>query len=128
VEVENTVVLSFAREDAKGFVSKIALIEGELAVEHQAWEVSGREHREQFQELTLLQTWGSKLCHTIVTPSRERHHLSEGMWLAALHHTEMAREFAVLRAAVSSATELVLGRSPNDTFRVEVVGELATKF
>jgi hypothetical protein len=30
--------------------------------------------------------------------------------------------------AVSSATESVLGRSPNGTFRVGVVGELAAKF
>jgi hypothetical protein len=32
----------------------------------------------------------------------------------------------VLRVAVSSITELMLERSPSDTFHVEVVGELAT--
>jgi hypothetical protein len=50
------------------------------------------------------------------------------MRLAALRHTEMAGELAVLWAAVSSATESVLGRSPNNTFRLEVVGELAVEF
>jgi hypothetical protein len=50
------------------------------------------------------------------------------MRLAALHHTEMAREIAILRAAVSSTAESVLGCSPSDTFHVEVVGELATEF
>jgi hypothetical protein len=50
------------------------------------------------------------------------------MWLAALHHTKMAGELAVLRVAVSSAVELVLGCLPSDTFRVAVVGELAVEF
>jgi hypothetical protein len=50
------------------------------------------------------------------------------MWLAALRHTEMAGELAVLQAVVSSAMELMLGHSPSDTFHVEVVGELATEF
>jgi hypothetical protein len=50
------------------------------------------------------------------------------MRLAALRHTEMVGELAVLRAAVSSATKFVLGCSPSDTFRVEVEGELAAEF
>jgi hypothetical protein len=50
------------------------------------------------------------------------------MWLVALHHTKMAEELAVLRRAVSSTMELVLGRSPCDTFHVDVVGEWATEF
>jgi hypothetical protein len=50
------------------------------------------------------------------------------MKLAALCHAEIARELATLRAAVSSATEFVLGRSPNKSFRVEVVDELIAKF
>jgi hypothetical protein len=36
----------------------------------------------------------------------------------------MARELATLHVAVSSVMELLLGHSPNDTFHVEVVGEL----
>jgi hypothetical protein len=48
VEVENTTVLSYAREDAEG------VWEDKLAVECQAWELSERERREQFEELTLL--------------------------------------------------------------------------
>jgi hypothetical protein len=52
----------------------------------------------------------------------------EGMRHAALCHTEMARDLATLRAVVSSAAESALGCSPNDTFCVEVVGELVVKF
>jgi hypothetical protein len=127
-EEVNDVAIASTREDAKGVVQKIVLHEGKLVVEHPAPEVSEREHREQFEELTLLQTQGSKLCHTVICPSRARHHLSEGMQLIALHHTEMARELIALWEAVSSATELVLGHSPSDTFRVGEVGELAAKF
>jgi hypothetical protein len=54
--------------------------------------------------------------------------LFEEVWLVALYHTEMDEEFAALRAAVSYVMESVLGRSPSDTFHVEVVGELAIKF
>jgi hypothetical protein len=54
VEVKNSAMLSYAREEAEGFVWKIALLEGELAAEDQAWEVSERERWEQFEELTLL--------------------------------------------------------------------------
>jgi hypothetical protein len=50
------------------------------------------------------------------------------MSIAALRHTKMAEELTVLWEAVSSTTEFGLGRSPNETFRVGVVNELATKF
>jgi hypothetical protein len=50
------------------------------------------------------------------------------MWLAALHHTEMAGELAALQVAASFAAESVLGHLPSDTFRVDVLGELATEF
>jgi hypothetical protein len=46
---------------------------------------------EQWKELTLLQTRGSKLCFAIVGPPRARNHLSKGMWIAILHHSEMAK-------------------------------------
>jgi hypothetical protein len=92
------------------------------------WEVCERECQEQFEELTLLQTRGSKLCYAIVGPPQMRNHLSEGMRLAALRHIEMVGELATLWAAVSSAAELALGRSPNEIFRVEVVGELVAEF
>jgi hypothetical protein len=68
VEVENATVLASAREDVKGLAWKIALLEDELGAEPRAQEVSEREHREQFEELTLLQTRGSELCHIIVRP------------------------------------------------------------
>jgi hypothetical protein len=50
------------------------------------------------------------------------------MWITALYHTEMIEELATLRAVMSSAAELALGCLPNETFRVEVVGELVAKF
>jgi hypothetical protein len=43
VEVENAMMLASAHEDAEGLVRKIVLLEGELAAEHQAREVSERE-------------------------------------------------------------------------------------
>jgi hypothetical protein len=50
------------------------------------------------------------------------------MRLAALRHSEMAKALATLQAVVSTAAESVLGCSPSDTFRVEVVHELAAEF
>jgi hypothetical protein len=66
VDVETAAMLASTHEDAAAFTQKIALLEGEIA----------SERREQFEELTLLQTRGSKLCHTIVGPPWTRHHLS----------------------------------------------------
>jgi hypothetical protein len=57
-----------------------------------------------------------------------RNHLSEGMQITTLCHTEMAGELAALHAAVSSTMEFTLGRSPNGTFQVEIVDELVAKF
>jgi hypothetical protein len=149
MEAENAVALASAHKNVEGLVRKIALLEGELVEERRArelakensrglsdavadaerrWEVSTREHWEQFEELTLLQTRGSELCHAIIGPPRVRNHLSEGMRLAALHHTEMAGELAVLWVMVSSTAELLLGRSANEIFRVEVLGELVVEF
>jgi CYTH domain-containing protein len=96
VEAENTMALASARLDVKGFIWKIALLEGELAAECQAQEVSKRERREQFEELNLLQTRGSELWHAIIGLPRERHHLSEGMRHMALCQIEMAGELAAL--------------------------------
>jgi hypothetical protein len=59
---------------------------------------------------------------------RVKHHLSEGMRLAALRQTKIARELAAFQAVVSYAVESVLGRSPNDTFHMEVVGKLVVEF
>jgi hypothetical protein len=68
MEEDNTVTLASARENAEGSIQKIALHEGELAAERQTREASERECREQFEELTLLQTQDSELCHAIVGP------------------------------------------------------------
>jgi hypothetical protein len=46
----------------------------------------------------------------------------------ALHHTKMAREPIVLQAAVSFTVESALGRSPDEIFRVGVVGEMVVEF
>jgi hypothetical protein len=51
-----------------------------------------------------------------------------GMHLAAIRHTKMAGEITALWAVVSSTVKSALGRSPNDTFHVEVVGELVAEF
>jgi hypothetical protein len=50
------------------------------------------------------------------------------MRVAILHHTEMVGELVGLRVALSSTAELLLGRPPNETFRVEVTKELVAKF
>jgi hypothetical protein len=149
VETENTMMLAFAHEDAEGLVWKIALLRGELAEARRAWEVAEEKSRglsdaavdakrrwevykkgplEHFEELTLLQTRGSEVCLTIVGPPWLRNHLSEGMHIAALCRTEMVGKLAVLQATVSSTMELALGHSPDETFRVEVVGELVAEF
>jgi hypothetical protein len=149
VEVEKSVALASAHEDVEGLVWKIVFLECQLAEERRArevaeensrnmseaaadakhrWEVSERERQEQFEELTLLQTQGFELCHAIVGPLRVRNQLSKRMRLVALHHTELDGEIAVLRAVMSSATESVLGHSPNEIFQVEVVDELVAEF
>jgi hypothetical protein len=121
-EAENSTALSSARADAEGLKQKIVLLEDELAEERRVWQTPEREHRERFKELTLLQTRDSKLCLAIIVPPQERH-LSVGIWLAALHHTEMVGELAAFWAAMSSATDLKLRRSPSNTTHAEVVGE-----
>jgi hypothetical protein len=52
-KAENTTALDSTDEDAEGFT--------------QNQEMSEREHRAQFEELTLLQTRGSELCHAIMS-------------------------------------------------------------
>jgi hypothetical protein len=47
-----------------------------VAIGEQWLVVSERERQEQFEELTLLQTRGSKLCLAIVGPPQVRNHLS----------------------------------------------------
>jgi hypothetical protein len=73
-------------------------------------------------------TRGSELCLDIVSPPRVRNHLSEGIQLMALRHTEMAGEPVALQAVVSSAVESAHGHSPDEIFYVEVVGELVAEF
>jgi hypothetical protein len=54
------------------------------------WEETKRECHEWVQELTLMQTWGFDLYQAIVGPPKVRGHLSKGMWIVAVHHTEDA--------------------------------------
>jgi hypothetical protein len=137
LEVDSTVALDSTREKAEGFAQRIALLEGELLEAQWAQDVaevnsqgmsdaaadverqreqSERECQEWIEELTLLQTRGSELCLAIVNPPRVRSHLSEGMRLAALCHTEVADQLTVLRTVVSSATEFMLRLSPIEAF------------
>jgi hypothetical protein len=46
------------------------------------------------------------------------------MQATAICHIEMVEELAALQTAVTSATELMLGRSPDENFWVEIVDEL----
>jgi hypothetical protein len=126
-EVENSTALSSARADAVDLAWKVILPEDELVEERRARETSEREHREHFEELTLLQTWGSELCHVIVGPPWTKN-LFEGMRLAAICHTEMVVELAAFWAAVSSTAESMLKRSASNIACTEVVGELAAEF
>jgi hypothetical protein len=61
VEAKNSTVLSSAHADADDLARKVILLEDELVEVCQARETSEREHREHFEELTLLQTCGSEL-------------------------------------------------------------------
>jgi hypothetical protein len=90
--------------------------------------VPERECQEQFDELSHLQAHGIELCLAIFSMPRVRNHLLERMRVAAFRRTKMAREPDVLQAAVSSAVELVLGRSPDETIQVDVVSELIAEF
>jgi hypothetical protein len=87
-----------------------------------------REHREHFEELSLVRSWGVELCLSIIGPSQVMSPLPVRMQAAALNYAGAVRELITLRAAMSSATELVLGRSPGETSRVEVMNELTAKF
>jgi hypothetical protein len=89
-EMENVAVLAYVREDAEGLICKVSLLEGELAEAHRArgvakekvcslssssaegaWRlvVCNMEHREKFEELSLLRAWDAELCLTIIDPS-----------------------------------------------------------
>jgi hypothetical protein len=50
------------------------------------------------------------------------------LWAATLHQARVVGELTVLQVAVSSATKLMLGCSPNETSRVEVMNEVAVEF
>jgi hypothetical protein len=69
-EAENATTLASSREDTEGLAWKVALLEDELTMVRRAQEVSKREHRAHMEELTLLYTRGSELCHAIVGPPR----------------------------------------------------------
>jgi hypothetical protein len=48
------------------------------------------------------------------------------MQVAAFCHIELVVELNALQAEMSFATELVLGRSPNEPFQVEIMKELCS--
>jgi hypothetical protein len=127
VEADNSIALSSTSANIEDLARKVTLIEDKLVEERREREASKREHRECFEELALLQTRGSELCHAIISPPRARH-LSEGMRLAALRHTEMAVELATFWEVVSSAMESVLGNLPSNAACAEMVADLAVEF
>jgi hypothetical protein len=45
---------------------------------------------------------GSELCLAIVDPPMVWSHLSKGMWIATVHHVEMAGHLTMFRVAASS--------------------------
>jgi hypothetical protein len=90
-EAKSVAVPVLARGDAKGLIRKVALLEGELVEAQRAQDVarervhhfsissvegarrlmaSETEHQEQFEELSLLWSWGVKLCLSIIGPSQ----------------------------------------------------------
>jgi hypothetical protein len=83
---------------------------------------------EQFEELSVLPAWVVELCLTIIGPTKVKSRLSVRMWATALRHAGVVRELTMLRAVVSSAIELVLGCSPDETTWVDVMNELTTNF
>jgi hypothetical protein len=50
------------------------------------------------------------------------------MWVTALRHAEMDEGLATLWTVVSYAVEFTLERSPNETFRMDIVDERIAKF
>jgi hypothetical protein len=56
-----------------------------------------------------------------VGPPMVRGHLSEGMRISLVRHTEMAEQLIMLRVVVSSTAQSVLRHSPTEAFRVDVV-------
>jgi hypothetical protein len=144
VEAKSTTTLASARKEIESLVRKITLLEGEHAEVRWAhevaeettcgqsnaaadakrrWEESERGCQEQLEELTLLQARGSKLYHT-----------KRGCWeqleeLTLLHLSiTYQRGCGSLLSATLRWPEFTLVRSPNETFRVEVVDELVAKF
>jgi hypothetical protein len=145
MEVESGIALASTRGKAKGITRRIALLDGMLAEARHAQDTIEMNFRgtsdmeadanyqreedegvcqEQDQDPTLPQTWGFELCQAIVGPMRVRAHPSKGLWIVVNLHTEKAKQFVVLWAAISSVAASVLERSPTEAFRVNVVDEL----
>jgi hypothetical protein len=106
-------------EDADGLSCKVARLEGEHAKAHWDWEVaedklhsltdasadgmrwivaSEMERQEQYNEFSLLQAWGAKLCLTIIGPTQVKSPLSVRMRAAALRHAGVVREPSTMLA------------------------------
>jgi hypothetical protein len=54
--------------------------------------------------------------------------LHEGLWFAAAHHTDVAMWLSALWAAVSLASQFILGCLPVGISRASVVGEMVDSF
>jgi hypothetical protein len=73
-----------AEANHQGFFDRAADIDRQ-------WEDAEKQCQDLVQELTLLQTRESELCLAIVGLPRVWGHLFEGMRIAIICHTEMAR-------------------------------------
>jgi hypothetical protein len=59
-----------------------------------------------------------------IASTPKRGPLSEGTWVATACHTEMTRQLATLRVAVSFADQFMLGCLPTKAFQADVVGKI----
>jgi hypothetical protein len=75
-----------------------------------------------------LQTRGSELCQAIVGPPMVWGHLLKGIRIAASCYVEMVGQLVKLYEAVSSTMQSMLGHSPAEAFRVDVVEEMLDEF
>jgi hypothetical protein len=68
------------------------------------------------------------LCLAIVGPLMVHSHLSEGTQIFIVRHINMVGQLVVLRAAVSSVMQSMLGCSPSENFWVDVIDEMLTEW
>jgi hypothetical protein len=68
------------------------------------------------------------LCLAIVGPPTVQTHLSEVTQIVIIRFAKMGRQLATLQMPVSSVAQSVLGHSPTEAFRVDIVDKMFAKF